>query len=147
MWTWCGFIQNKENYNHKIIPGGFHDPQLYSALEIFDKLANNAEKYSTGASSNDNESLNAIMASKEIQILQYVCVRRLSICVCCWSKKHRGRLYKKKIAETVNLSSDKSFATHFKSTKDCNVKTSTNSIFYFQKKTNGSEKIAISLTL
>ena len=91
----CEFIQNKENYNHKIIPGGFHDPQLYSALEeIFDKLADNAETY-------------APYVSSEIQILQYVCVRRLSICVCCWSKKHRGRLYKKKIAETVNLSSDK----------------------------------------
>jgi len=33
-------------------------------LRKYDKLADNAEKYSTGASSNINESLNAIMASK-----------------------------------------------------------------------------------
>lgn len=48
------------------IPGGIRDPELFEALrEIFDKLAKNAERYSTGTSSNINESLkNATMASK-----------------------------------------------------------------------------------
>ncbi|XP_011171636.3 uncharacterized protein LOC105204279 [Solenopsis invicta] len=62
---WCGFIQDKENYEHRIIPGGIREPGLFEALrEIFDKLANNAVKFSAGASSNTNESLNATMASK-----------------------------------------------------------------------------------
>lgn len=63
--TWCGFVENEENYDHKIIPGGFHDQRLFEELKnIFDKLASNAQKFSTCASSNANESLNATMASK-----------------------------------------------------------------------------------
>ncbi|KAK0159825.1 hypothetical protein PV327_010897 [Microctonus hyperodae] len=62
---WCGYVRNKENYDHKIIPGGFEDEQLFADLtNIFDKLADNAQKFSSGASSNSNESLNATMMSK-----------------------------------------------------------------------------------
>ncbi|XP_011858949.1 PREDICTED: uncharacterized protein LOC105556464, partial [Vollenhovia emeryi] len=63
--TWCGFVKNPENYDHTIIPGGFHDKKLFEDLKnIFDRLAANAEKFSAGVSSNVNESLNASMASK-----------------------------------------------------------------------------------
>lgn len=62
--TWCGFVKDPENY-HTIIPGGFHDKELFETLkDIFDRLAANAEKFFAGASSNVNESLNANMASK-----------------------------------------------------------------------------------
>ncbi|XP_071578827.1 uncharacterized protein [Temnothorax nylanderi] len=62
---WCGFVKDPENYDHTIIPGGFHDKELFEALkDIFDRLAANAHKFSAGASSNVNESLNASMASK-----------------------------------------------------------------------------------
>ncbi|XP_043286870.1 uncharacterized protein [Venturia canescens] len=62
---WCGFHRDPENYDHTIIPGGFHDVQLFEALKnIFDRLAANAQKFSAAASSNVNESLNASMASK-----------------------------------------------------------------------------------
>lgn len=62
---WCGYIKDKENYDHKMMPGGFEDQDLFKALqEIFGKLASNAEKFSLGVSSNVNESLNACIASK-----------------------------------------------------------------------------------
>lgn len=63
--SWCGYVQNKENYEHTIIPGGLQDKKLFEALvEIFSKLADNAEKFSAGASSNINESLNSSMSAK-----------------------------------------------------------------------------------
>ncbi|XP_015189531.1 PREDICTED: uncharacterized protein LOC107073407 [Polistes dominula] len=62
---WCSYIQDKENYDHKTVPGGLTDIRLFDELKtIFDNVANNAEKFSVGASSNVNESLNASMASK-----------------------------------------------------------------------------------
>ncbi|KAK0181800.1 hypothetical protein PV327_004048 [Microctonus hyperodae] len=62
---WCGYIRDKENYDHKVIPGGFEDERLFADRKnIFDKLADNAQKFSSGASSNSNESLNATMMSK-----------------------------------------------------------------------------------
>ena len=27
--NWCGYIRDKENYDHSTIPGGFHDPKLF----------------------------------------------------------------------------------------------------------------------
>jgi len=37
--SWCGYIIDKENYDYKIISGGFHDFQLFESLrEIFNKL-------------------------------------------------------------------------------------------------------------
>lgn len=63
--AWCGYIQDPENYDHNIIPGGFKNENLKVELEnIFNQLALNATKFSPGASSNANESLNASMASK-----------------------------------------------------------------------------------
>lgn len=38
--------KNPENYDHTIIPGGFHNKELFEALkDIFDRLAANAEKF------------------------------------------------------------------------------------------------------
>lgn len=36
--NWCGYIQDKETYDHKIVPGGFQDPNLFNELkDIFYK--------------------------------------------------------------------------------------------------------------
>ncbi|KAK0178582.1 hypothetical protein PV327_007460 [Microctonus hyperodae] len=62
---WCGHIRDKENYDHEVISGGFEDEQLFTIIiNIFEKLADNAQKFSSGASSNANESLNVTMMSK-----------------------------------------------------------------------------------
>ena len=48
-----------------MIPGGLYEEKLFNELvDVFGKLAANAEKFSVGVSSNVNESLNASMASK-----------------------------------------------------------------------------------
>ncbi|KAE8751246.1 hypothetical protein FOCC_FOCC002074 [Frankliniella occidentalis] len=63
--NWFGYKKDPENYDHSVIPGGFTDPNLKNDLiDVFNKLANNATKFSAGASSNVNESLNSMMARK-----------------------------------------------------------------------------------
>lgn len=45
--NWCSYIRDKENYDHKVIPGGFEDEGLFLELKnIFKKLATNAQKFS-----------------------------------------------------------------------------------------------------
>ncbi|XP_032683875.1 uncharacterized protein LOC116850084 [Odontomachus brunneus] len=89
--------------------GGFHDPQLLSALqEIFHKLADNAEKYSTGASSNFNESLNATMASKAPKSRCYSTSASADFrFACAAGQKNIGEGYTQEIAKKVHLSPEK----------------------------------------
>ncbi|KAF2885904.1 hypothetical protein ILUMI_20271 [Ignelater luminosus] len=62
---WCGYQHDKENYQHKIINGGFAEKSLYEALiKICNQLANNVGKFVNATSSQLNENLNAMMASK-----------------------------------------------------------------------------------
>jgi hypothetical protein len=44
--TWCGYLQDKVIYDHKVVPGGFNDQRLFEELrDIFQKIASNAEKF------------------------------------------------------------------------------------------------------
>ncbi|XP_058793782.1 uncharacterized protein LOC131665724 [Phymastichus coffea] len=57
---WCKFKENPTSYHHSVIGEGFKEANLYNAsLEIFDDLADKAQQYSAGASTNPNESMNA----------------------------------------------------------------------------------------
>lgn len=113
--TWCGYIENKENYVHKVIPGGFEDPILFEELKkIFDNLASNAQKFSNGAScSNANESLNAMMASKAPKSR---CYSRIASAdyrfACAVGQKNLGEGYTQKISEEMNLSPSKLLKQH-----------------------------------
>ncbi|XP_046614237.1 uncharacterized protein LOC124302290 [Neodiprion virginianus] len=61
---WCRYVKNPLTYDHKVIKGGFQSPDLYKDLKhIFGKLADNADRFAAGASSQANESLNATMTS------------------------------------------------------------------------------------
>lgn len=63
--SWCGYLQNQENYKHSNIGKGLENPVLQQTLtQIFEKFAENAQQFSAGVSSNGNESLNNSMASK-----------------------------------------------------------------------------------
>ncbi|KAK0160250.1 hypothetical protein PV328_007678 [Microctonus aethiopoides] len=54
---WCRYAKNPSTYEHK-------SPDLYEDLkDIFGKLADNADRFAAGASSQANESLNATMTS------------------------------------------------------------------------------------
>lgn len=62
---WCRYKSDKENYNHSSIPGGFQSPELFEALKrIFDQLAKHADRFSSAASSQANESLINSIARK-----------------------------------------------------------------------------------
>lgn len=62
---WCGYKKDPEHYDHSTIPGGFKNPKLFNVLKkTFDKLADNADSYAAGLSTNTNESLNGSMATK-----------------------------------------------------------------------------------
>jgi hypothetical protein len=70
--TWCGYLQDKVNYDHNIVLGGFNDQRLFEELrDIFQKITSNAEKFSCDASSNINENLNASMTRKAPKLRYY----------------------------------------------------------------------------
>lgn len=63
--NWCSYKSNPENYQHTNIGDGFKDSNLFEALKhIFDNLALKTSQFVSGASSNPNESLNAMIVSK-----------------------------------------------------------------------------------
>ena len=63
--AWCGYKKNPETYKHSTIGEGFQDERLFSALKcLFNVLASKTDKFVAGVSSNVNESLNTIIASK-----------------------------------------------------------------------------------
>ncbi|KAK0171516.1 hypothetical protein PV327_011158 [Microctonus hyperodae] len=112
--AWYGYIADKENYVHKVIPGGFEDPILFKELKkIFDKLASNAQKFSNGASSNANESLNAMMASKASKSR---CYSRTASAdyrfACAIGQKNIGEGYTQEISGKKNLSPSKLLQQH-----------------------------------
>lgn len=62
---WCRYDVNKENYDHSAIPDGFQSPELFETLErIFNKLAENSERFTSAASSQGNESLDNSITRK-----------------------------------------------------------------------------------
>lgn len=111
---WCGYIRDKENYDHKVIPGGFEDERLFTDLKnIFDKLAGNAQKFSSGASSNSNESLNATMMSKHPKSRCYSTTASADFrYACAVGQKNLGEKYTQEILEKISLSPGKHHSRH-----------------------------------
>ena len=69
--TWCGYVKDK-NYKHVTISGGFKNLTIFKSLKkLFEDLAQNTEKFSAGASSQANESLNGVMSKKCPKALRY----------------------------------------------------------------------------
>lgn len=63
--SWCKYEEDPENYRHKVIGTGLKDEKFFDALqEIFDRLGDKADEFSSGASTNPNESINASIVSK-----------------------------------------------------------------------------------
>ncbi|KAF2884669.1 hypothetical protein ILUMI_21504 [Ignelater luminosus] len=60
--TWCGYKSNPESYQLTNIGDGFKDENLFEALKfVFNNLALKSCQFVSGASSNPNESLNAMI--------------------------------------------------------------------------------------
>ena len=63
-YDWCKSVADKENYEHRRVPGGFQSQLLFKDLEnLFKDLSMSSQKFSHTSSSQANESLNASMAS------------------------------------------------------------------------------------
>ena len=106
---WCGFIKDPENYDHKIVPGGFHDINLLETLKaVFERLAINADKFSVGVSTNINESLNASMASKAPKSKSLSTTAAADYrYACVVAQKNIGESYMQKVSTSLELSPGK----------------------------------------
>ena len=63
--AWCNFHMNPDTYSHSTIGDGFKNEKLFDALKcLFNTLASKTNRFAAGASSNPNESLNAMIVSK-----------------------------------------------------------------------------------
>ena len=70
--SWCSYHKEPETYTHSVIKDGFKNPNLFNDLQsIFDTLANKASSFAAGTSSNPNENLNAMIASKAPKSRRY----------------------------------------------------------------------------
>ncbi|XP_039304358.1 uncharacterized protein LOC120357591 [Solenopsis invicta] len=107
--TWCGYHKNPETYKHSSIGEGFHNENLFEALKcLFDVLASKTERFVAGVSSNANESLNSIIASKALKSRFYGTSTsgdyRLA---CAINKKNDGEEYVAQLAQKLSLSPGK----------------------------------------
>ncbi|XP_039303466.1 uncharacterized protein LOC120357356 [Solenopsis invicta] len=107
--TWCGYHKNPETYKHSSIGEGFHNENLFEALKcLFDVLASKTERFVAGVSSNANESLNSIIASKAPKSRFYGTSTsgdyRLA---CAINKKNDGEEYVAQLAQKLSLSPGK----------------------------------------
>ncbi|KAE8752649.1 hypothetical protein FOCC_FOCC000771 [Frankliniella occidentalis] len=118
--NWCGYKRDPENYDHRTVPGGFTNEQLREDLiDVFNKLADNANKFSAAASSNSNESINSMMARKcpkntclsmsESADFRYAAVV---------GKKNLGEVYTQKTMELTTLSPGIPFNTSYVKSTD-----------------------------
>ena len=63
--SWCGYQHNPKTYQHSVIGSGFKDEKLFNALKcLFNCLASEIDRFAAGVSSNVNERLNIMIASK-----------------------------------------------------------------------------------
>ncbi|KAL6418583.1 hypothetical protein ACFW04_011991 [Cataglyphis niger] len=87
-----GYIKDKKNYDHRTMPGGFNNQNLFKDLkEIFYKLADNAARFVCGVSSNRNKSLNTI--SKANKSCCYSMSAFADFRFSCCPKKLWGKIY------------------------------------------------------
>ncbi|KAK0174264.1 hypothetical protein PV327_011064 [Microctonus hyperodae] len=105
---WCGYKAEKENYDHRSIPGGFQSPELFKAtIGIFDKLVEHADRFASVASSQSNESLNNSITRKLPKNVCYCLTESADnriMCAIC--QKNLSFKYVKKILEFLNIAPD-----------------------------------------
>ncbi|XP_026667340.1 uncharacterized protein LOC113464012 [Ceratina calcarata] len=104
--TWCGYHENSESYQHSTIGSGFKDPHLFESLKcLFEVLASKTDRFVAGVSSNANESLNAVIASKAPKSRLYGTSSSGDYRVACAvNKKNDGEEYVTQLAKKLSLS-------------------------------------------
>ena len=62
---WCKYSEDPESYKHSVMKEGFVVSHLFDLLvNIFDNMADKANEFAGGVSSNPNESFNAMLVGK-----------------------------------------------------------------------------------
>ena len=107
--TWCGYLNDPDNYKHSVIGDGFKNDSLFEALKsLFDNLSKNTDRFSAGVSSNANESLNATIVSKAPKSRTYGMSTSGNIRVACAvNKKNDGEAFIPNLAAKLNVSPGK----------------------------------------
>lgn len=106
--SWCGYLKDKENYQHRNLPRGkdLTSPALKSALEdLFRSYSENSSKLAMQGSSQVNENFNMMVASKAPKSKHYSgsesLEQRVAAAVC---EKNIGPSYLPAVCESAALS-------------------------------------------
>ncbi|XP_023246840.1 uncharacterized protein LOC111643363 [Copidosoma floridanum] len=112
---WCNYKTEQENYVHSNIGDGFHSDILFNALkDIFNSLSTKSSQFVSNASSNANESLNAMIVSKAPKTRLYGKTASSDIRVAsAINKKNFGEKYNLTLAEKLSLSPGKYSAKYY----------------------------------
>lgn len=135
--SWCGYYQNPESYKHNIIENGFKNMKMYEDLRIlFNKLADNCDRFAADASSQVNESLNATMASKAPKSRCYSTSTSSDYRVACTvSQKNIGLKYIETVAQELKMCPGKNMENFVKkSNKKATKRAAKASLSYFKSK-------------
>ncbi|XP_043285641.1 uncharacterized protein [Venturia canescens] len=92
--TWCKYVRDPEKYSHSDITNFKNDILFEELKRVFTKLSDNADKFSAGASSQANESLNSIMSRKAPKNICYSRSESADIrYACAVGQKNEGEQY------------------------------------------------------
>lgn len=102
----CGFLKNPETYKHASIGDGFQNQQMFEALKsLFETLASKCDKYMSGLSSNPNENLNHMAATRAPKSRLYGTSTSNDFRFACTVlKKNEGESYITNLSKNLNLS-------------------------------------------
>ncbi|XP_017888613.1 uncharacterized protein LOC108630062 [Ceratina calcarata] len=111
---WCGYLRNKENYEHRTVRGGLKNGILFEELKtVFQKLSDNAEAFVCCGSTQANESLNNIISKKAPKAVPYDCSESYDYRVASSiAQKNEGEKYLQDALLKWNLSPGSHLSKH-----------------------------------
>ena len=112
--AWCGYIKDKQNYEHRTINGGLKNKILFEELKtVFQRLSDNAETFICCASTQANESLNNIISKKAPKAIPYDCSESYDYRVASSiAQKNEGEKYLQDTLQKWNLSPGSHLSKH-----------------------------------
>ncbi|XP_034948881.1 uncharacterized protein [Chelonus insularis] len=118
--NWCGYLKDPENYKHSVLfHKDFKNEVLFKKIcETFNKLAQNAEKFSCAASTQANESLNSMMSRKAPKAICYSTSESADYRFACTvSQKNCRQQYVQDVFTKMKLSPGSYLSKHIERSK------------------------------